>query len=526
MKLPTSLVIAVIALAHTALADSGAVEHPGLQPLVQRANGFLAAGQFSDAVNALTDALELSPLDYLLYYKRATAQLSLSRHTQAIQDFENVIKHSKGSFEKAYLMQGNIYLKEGRWKEAKEVMSLYKGKDKGAQDVLFGLAHGEKNHKEALLAKKASNWDGCIEQASGALESASHSIPIRQLRIDCALEKGDVDQAVADMTRMTHLSSPSTSHFLRLAALSYHILSPLESQQPPQAITFLKQCLHRDPDSKPCSRAHRSYKSLEKSFVRLGQLKEANAQEPRVFTNFLEGDKTGFLKKYKDTLIDDFSGLEEPFPGTINPLRRSERLAGLLGTLCKGYTDMKLARKGEQYCEELLRMEGHDTDVDGLVGRGEAQLVKEEWEDAVRTFNKAFEATGQSNSEVQQRLQRAQRMLKQARKKDYYKVLEVSRDADARTIKKAYKKKAKSAHPDKGGSEEQMAAVNEAYEVLSKPELRQRFDNGDDPNDTTGGFGGGGHPFQGGGNPFMFFQNGNPFGHGGPGGSFHFSHGH
>jgi DnaJ family protein C protein 3 len=154
MKLPKSLVVSVLALAYSVFAESGGLENPGLQPLIIRANGFLAAGQFNDAVKALTDALgepadlssctssksksatELSPLDYLLYYKRATAQLSLSRHAQALEDFEHVIRHSKGSFEKAYLMQGNIYLKEGRWKEAKEMMSLYKGKDKGAQDVV------------------------------------------------------------------------------------------------------------------------------------------------------------------------------------------------------------------------------------------------------------------------------------------------------------------------------------------------------------------------------------------------------
>ena len=65
------------------------------------------------------------------------------------------------------------------------------------------------------------------------------------------------------------------------------------------------------------------------------------------------------------------------------------------------------------------------------------------------------------------------------------------------------------AHPDKGGSEAKMAAVNEAYEVLSKPELRARFDNGDDPMDPMAGQGGhawhagaGGHPFN------MFFQQG------------------
>ena len=88
------------------------------------------------------------------------------------------------------------------------------------------------------------------------------------------------------------------------------------------------------------------------------------------------------------------------------------------------------------------------------------------------------------------------------------------------------------AHPDKGGSEAKMAAVNEAYEVLSNPELRQRFDNGDDPNDPMAGQGG--NPFQGGfpgggfggGHPFaQFFSGGGGGGGGGfPGGfQFHFS---
>jgi DnaJ homolog subfamily C member 3 len=66
------------------------------------------------------------------------------------------------------------------------------------------------------------------------------------------------------------------------------------------------------------------------------------------------------------------------------------------------------------------------------------------------------------------------------------------------------RKAALAAHPDKGGSEAKMAVVNEAYEVLSDPELRQRYDNGDDPNDPMQGQGG---PFPGGGHPFaQFFQ--------------------
>jgi DnaJ family protein C protein 3 len=101
------------------------------------------------------------------------------------------------------------------------------------------------------------------------------------------------------------------------------------------------------------------------------------------------------------------------------------------------------------------------------------------------------------------------------------------------------------AHPDKGGSEAKMAAVNEAYEVLSKPgtslpplntyfsdgmsavELRARFDAGDDPNDPmaaqqgqpfTGGFGAD-HPFA------QFFQQSSG-GRGGGGGGFQFHYSH
>ena len=75
------------------------------------------------------------------------------------------------------------------------------------------------------------------------------------------------------------------------------------------------------------------------------------------------------------------------------------------------------------------------------------------------------------------------------------------------------------AHPDKGGSEAKMAAVNEAYEVLNNAELRARYDNGDDPNDPMANQGG--NPFQGGfPGHFAQFFNGFP---GGGGFQFHYS---
>src|ERR687892_251193 len=63
--------------------------------------------------------------------------------------------------------------------------------------------------------------------------------------------------------------------------------------------------------------------------------------------------------------------------------------------------------------------------------------------------------------------------------KDYYRILGVARDADDKTIKSAYRKLARKYHPDvaKGkDAGERFREVTEAYEVLSDPEKRRRYD--------------------------------------------------
>jgi molecular chaperone DnaJ len=64
--------------------------------------------------------------------------------------------------------------------------------------------------------------------------------------------------------------------------------------------------------------------------------------------------------------------------------------------------------------------------------------------------------------------------------KDYYKILGVPKDADAATIKKAYRKLAKDLHPDANAGdkkiEEKFKAVSEAYDVVSDPKRRAEYD--------------------------------------------------
>ena len=67
-----------------------------------------------------------------------------------------------------------------------------------------------------------------------------------------------------------------------------------------------------------------------------------------------------------------------------------------------------------------------------------------------------------------------------ADKRDYYEVLGVSRNADEKEIKRAYRKLAKKYHPDQNAgnvrAERQFKEVTEAYSVLSDPEKKKLYD--------------------------------------------------
>lgn len=112
-------------------------------------------------------------------------------------------------------------------------------------------------------------------------------------------------------------------------------------------------------------------------------------------------------------------------------------------------------------------------------------------------------------------------------KRDYYDVLGVSRSTSADEIKKAYRKLAIKYHPDKNpddkAAEDKFKEAAEAYEILSNPEKKQRYDHyghaGVGGASGGGGYGGGGMNmedifsqfgdiFGGGGSPFESFFGG------------------
>jgi len=106
-------------------------------------------------------------------------------------------------------------------------------------------------------------------------------------------------------------------------------------------------------------------------------------------------------------------------------------------------------------------------------------------------------------------------------KEDFYEILGISKNASAAEIKKAYRKKAIEYHPDKNPgdskAEENFKKAAEAYEVLSDPDKKAKYDQYGHAAFEGGGFGGGGMNMD---DIFSQFGDifGNAFGGGGFGG--------
>uniref|UniRef100_A0A8I5N6T7 DnaJ homolog subfamily C member 7 n=1 Tax=Papio anubis TaxID=9555 RepID=A0A8I5N6T7_PAPAN len=153
--------------------------------------------------------------------------------------------------------------------------------------------------------------------------------------------------------------------------------------------------------------------------------------------------------------------------------------------------------------------------------------VNSKYEEAVRDYEKVYQT--EKTKEHKQLLKNAQLELKKSKRKDYYKILGVDKNASEDEIKKAYRKRALMHHPDRhsGASaevqkeeEKKFKEVGEAFTILSDPKKKTRYDSGQDldeegmnmgdfdPNNIFKAFfgGPGGFSFEASGPGSFFFQ--------------------
>ncbi|KAJ1325599.1 DnaJ subfamily C member 3 [Microdochium nivale] len=479
-----------------------------ISSLLASAQTYLANGQASEALTYYDAAIARDPADYLTFFKRATAYLSLGRTSQATSDFNKVLELRPG-FEGAHAQLGKIRARNADWDAAREQYRLARRSESSADYTALVEAEGASRLAEA--AATAQQWDECISQAGAAIQTANRAAGLRELRAKCRFAKGEVEEGMGDLQHVLQLRTGDTAPFLTVSATTFYGLGDVE-----QGIAHIRKCLHSDPESKSCRKMLKQEKSVEKALARVAKALEKN--QPMTAAKLLVPSGSG--EDAVPGLIDEVKEQVKAFKedGTMPEKAPEALVTRLVETACQAYYEAS-GKKASTYCTEALERDPEGSFF-GLLYRAKMQLDADEYEASIATLQKASELRPDKRDLANGLMQKAQLELKRSKTKDYYKVLGVARDADERQIKSAYRKLSKLHHPDKTSrqglskeeAEKKMASINEAYEVLSTPELRQRFDNGDDPNSNEPQHQGG-HPFGGGGNPFMFQQGG---GGGGP----------
>ncbi|KAF2196513.1 TPR-like protein [Delitschia confertaspora ATCC 74209] len=473
--------------------------------LIKDANAKLAAGEAQEALTYFDVAINRDPKNYLTLFRRGAAYLSLGRTAQAHHDFDKVLELKPG-FEGALVQRAKISSRKGDWAAAR--------KDYEAAGKTEEISQLEEAQGAAYMAAEAAekgDWDSCISQAGVAILVAGTAYDIRKLRARCRFEKGEVAEGISDLQHLLQINTGDIEPHLQSSAMAFFSLGETD-----KGLQYIARCLHSDPDSKACMRLRRREKNLDKQLKKVRELFEKRSFVGATKLLVPRGEDPGLLQEVQD----DFKTYTEE--GYISKTSPEGLYSNLVEMTCEAYIEMNNQKKAAPYCTEALKH--NPTSLHGLLAQAQRELDADDFDAAIRTLETAKEHHPH-HQKIQELLHKAHNLLKRSKQKDYYKVLGVSRDADERQIKSAYRKLAKQFHPDKASeqgytpeeAQTRMASINEAYEVLSDPELKQRFDNGDDPNNPEQQ----GSPFQGnpfgGGQQFMFRQGGG-FPGGGSGG--------
>uniref|UniRef100_A0A8C2X631 DnaJ homolog subfamily C member 3 n=1 Tax=Cyclopterus lumpus TaxID=8103 RepID=A0A8C2X631_CYCLU len=462
--------------------------HVEIEHHLEMGRKLLAAGQLAEALSHYHSAVEGDSKNYLTYYKRAAVFLAMGKSKSALPDLTKAIQ-LKPDFLAARLQRGNILLKQGSTQEAMEDFKavLQRSPDhEEAQDQLMRANELEELQEEAHAAYHQGDYSTTINVLERVIEVciSPWDPESRELRAECYIRMGDPQKAILDLTPTTRLRNDNRAAFLKLSMLHYSLGDHSES------LNHIRECLKLDQDDKECFSHYKQVKKLSKQLDSAEELIQQDRHQQAV-------DKYESVMKTEPNILF-YTNLAK------------ERI-------CFCMVKLRLSLEAIDVCSEAHQRDPRNANV--LRDRAEAYIFNQEYEKAVEDYLEAreFDSEGE-RMDLKEGLDRAQKLLKISRKRDYYKILGVGRGANKQEIIKAYRKLAQQWHPDnfqseseKKEAEKKFIDIASAKEVLIDPEMRQKFDAGEDPLDPENQQGGGGGGGQGWPSHFNPFESGSSF---------------
>lgn len=436
-------------------------------------------------------------------FERVSQSIKVKRYTEALDDLNAAIE-ADPTLSEAYLRRASLLRQICRYKESegsyRKFLELKPG-NSAAEKELSQLLQAQSALETAQSFFDSGNFSKSLEYINKiVLVFSPECSKAKLLKVKLLVADKDYEGAIAESGFILK-EDENNLEALLFRGRAYYYLADHDV-----AMRHYQKGLRLDPEHSELKKAYFGLKNL---------LKKSKSAED----NVSKGKLRLAVEEFKAALA-------------VDPNHLAHNIHLHLG-LCKVLVKLGRGKDALDSCDEVLKI--NEELVEALVQRGEAKLLTEDWEGAVQDLKSAAQKSPQDTN-IREALMRAEKALKISKRKDYYKILGISKMSSMAEIKRAYKKLALQWHPDKNvdnrnEAEAKFREIAAAYEVLSDEDKRTRYDRGEDIEDMgMGGGGGGFNPFGGGGQQFTFhFEGGFPGGFGGgfPGGGgggfeFHF----
>lgn len=484
------LLLFISAMQFTAASDQSPQQQPqqSLSPELLGDQAMKDERHF-DAVREYTNAIKAEP-SATLYQKRAVAYMHRQELQRALKDLNQALSLDE-NLKKSLQLRGDILIQFGEFDDATTDLRKLQSLQHSAAITrkLEVIRRGKSaivGIKNILLTKDPTlaRCQSARSQLAQLLDVAPQTYEALIFKARCALTQGEAHDAL-EATRVILQERKRDIAAMYLRARAYFAIG-----QPELAVKHTKEALKSDPD-------HRDSKNLFKRVK--GMLRaRASAQAAKASSQW-----TDCLAEVARAI--ELAADEEHYLRELYELQSEAALNG------RQYAD---AVKAASWLIE--KDPGH---TQAYMWRARANMALEEYNRAKQDFQQVMNRD-RGNREANAGYREAEQKAKVAKRKDYYKILGISKDATTSQVRKAYRKLAVLHHPDKQKSDDakkeaeaKFREINEAYEVLNDQEKRGKYDRGEDLDERGGG--GGAHHFHHSGGGFPF-GNGFPFGAGGP----------
>lgn len=313
----------------------------------------------------------------------------------------------------------------------------------------------------------AGAFDAALPFASAVLRNYPQCFTAALLKAECQASTHPED---ALKTLEPFMSDPRTENTADYYYIRGLIMYSNPAKGPKEAIPLLKHVIESDPD-------HTKAKNLFKKARALDQHRTA-------------GNTAYQNKKWKEAVHAYTEAI------AVDP-HYSKMKGLLLGNRSAALVEMGDSHGALKDINEALHLGNKTAKI--YARRSKIYEKLEKWDDALQDLNSAAEQDSGYRDEVRALKER----VRMAKRKDFYKILGVERNATEADLKKAYKVQAIKWHPDKWAhctdaekltAEERFKDVGEAFGILSDANKRRAYDSGQMDNEAeynAGGRGGG-----------------------------------